>query len=237
MKKYISNPQLGEIDFSKDFVFDFSTIVNENPSLDDTDFQLTFSVENTNKFNSFSLTNVLGNPYRSKDSKEFTLKNAISDCEYLSDSLIFVNGKPYKKLTFENEKDIHNYYVKDGITYVLTDKYEVYSQDKKYIKRINDKNERGEYVRPVKVSLNTNDFNEISFLADQENLFDTNHSRSFRIVVNNKGKNITLWDCSNNNLKKIKTFQFSNSIDKGKVKLSIDNNMNLCDLSFSFFEA
>ena len=238
MKKYISNPSLGKIDFTKDFIFDFYTIVNENPTLDDTDFVLKFTIEENNNYNSFLISNILDNPYRSKDSIEYTLKNASSDCDYLNDSIIFVNGEPYKNLTFETENEIENYYIKDGITYVKTNKYKIFKNNgTNYIQRINDKNERGKYVRPVKVIQDTNGITEKTFFADKENLFDTNYTRRFRISVSSNCKTITLWDYTSNNLTKIKTFHFTNNIQQGKVKLAIDSNMQLTDLRFSFFEA
>lgn len=238
MKKYISNPEIGEIDFKRDFTFEFSTIIKENPTLDDTDFELNFSIGSDNKYNAFMISNILGNPYRSKDSKEFTLKNTTKDGDYLSDHIIFVNGKPYKNLTFETEKDIKNYYILDGVTYVLTSKYEIYPSDTKYIRRWNDKNENGIYVRPAKITQSSNGVkDEISYFADEKNIFDTNYTRRFRISVTDNGKLITLWGLKAEKLSEIKTFRFTNSIDKGKVKLNLDANMVLSDLRFSFFEA
>ena len=238
MKKYISNSSLGKIDFTKDFIFDFYTIIKENPTLDDTNFVLKFTIEENNNYNSFLISNILDEPYRSKDSIEYTLKNASSDCDYLNDSIVFVNGEPYKNLTVETENEIENYYIKDGITYVKTNKYEIFNDNgTNYIKRINDKNEKGNFVRPVKVTQEAN--NEIieeTFFADKENLFDTNYTRKFRISISNNCKNITLWDYTPNNLKKIKTFHFTDSIQQGEVKLAIDSNMQLNDLRFSFFE-
>lgn len=64
-----------------------------------------------------------------------------------------------------------------------------------------------------------------------------NKTQTYRIIISDFGRRFSLWHLENKRFDKIKTFSFSQKIEKGKIKLSVDNDMNLCDLSFSFFEA
>ena len=235
MINYISNPT---VDLTSEFIFEFSTKIKENYSFDDTDFVFKLSAVDGNKSNSIKISNIPAG-YTSKESEEYTLKASDKDCTYFNDLIIFIGGKPYKTLDKETKEEINNFYIKDGVTYVNIDKYTVYLKDNKtYIKRLNSKNKDGKYVRPAEMKTIENEsIIATSYLADGEKAFDSNISQTYRVIISNFARTFSIWYLDGKSFKKIKTFSFSQKIEKGKIKMSIDYDMNLYDLCFSFFEA
>lgn len=232
------------IDFTKEFIFEFLVKNNKNS---DFDFSFGVACDDIEKSNSLRITNTPEGYITEADSNnnyEFTSKKypLTEDIEnnYFDEIIIIHNKTPFKK--FENEKrnEIKNYFLKDNITYISTDRYSVSTESSNdiTIKRVNSKNKEGLFIRPIELKqIEVSATSDILYVNDSESPFDFNYPQTYRIIVSDKARNISLWHWKNNKFNRIKTFTYSKSIEKGIVTLSIANDTNLANLRFSFFEA
>ena len=110
-----------------------------------------------------------------------------------------------------------------------------------YLKRLNEKNANGNYIRPIEVR-STSSIGEAhtEYLVDKDNVFDTNINHTYKIVVSDMGKIITLWHKnSKDTFEKIKTFSFAEAMENADIYLTINDDLKskLCNLRFNFLKS
>jgi hypothetical protein len=233
-----------KVDFSSDFIFSFEWKPSNPETLDGTDFDLKFLVESdtdSTKTNAFKISNI-PSQYTVKESLEYSLKqcNRASDefLTYYDDNLVIFNNNVYSELKTTDTSNVKNFYNINDKVYVLTDKYSFKTNSSNYIKRINEKNDKGYYIRPVEVKkFENSSVTETKYFTDFENKFDASLSKTYRIIVSSKARFISVWAKENGKFEQIKTFSYLNPIEKGFIKLTLDSDMELSDLRFTFFEA
>lgn len=244
MKKFISNPEISPIKLvdNKSFIFSFDYNAAKNKEIDSTNFIIKFIVEDSNNpeiSNGFEISNIL-NEYESTINNSFTLKKIPDDktFSYFNDELFIVYGIPYKLMTDENPDDIINFVISDNKTYVHTNLYEIYKDDNEYIQRNNEKNLNNDFIRPTEINkIENNNLSITEYYIGQENIFDSNVSKSYRIIVSNNGSLITLWIKNKDAYNKIKTFSYSNRVENANIKFEINKLLNLSNLRFTFFNS
>lgn len=232
-----------KVELSSDFIFSFDWVPTDPNSLNGTDFDLKFLVESSDstKSNGFKITNI-PSQYTVKESLEYSLKqcNRASDefLTYYDDNLAIFNNNVYSELKTTDTSNVKNFYNINDKVYVLTDKYSFKTNSSNYIKRFNDKNSKGYYIRPSEVKkFENNNVTETNYYTDSNNKFDASIAKTFRIIVSNKAQYISIWVKENGKFEQIKTFSYLNTIEKGFIKLTIDSDMNLSNLCFTFLEA
>lgn len=225
-----------KINFAKELIFDFDILTAYSEESDNANSTLEFSLVNKTNSNRISISNNISG-YITTESDSYTLKEADKDFTYFNDSIIFVNAVPYKKFSEDNTYKINNFYIKSGETYIKTEEYSKV-EDSKKVKRLNAKNQEGLYIKPVALIASENDIiRATTYYVDAENCFDFNYSRSYRFIVSDSAKEISIWERIDNKFKKIKTVSFEQSLDSGTIEISVSENVSLTNLRFSFFEA
>lgn len=233
MKTYLSKKK---INFVKELIFDFDILAAYSEESDNTNSTLEFSLVNKTNSNRISISNNISG-YITTESDSYTLKEADKDFTYFNDPIIFVNAVPYKKFSEDNIYKINNFYIKSGETYIKTEEYSKVENSKK-VKRLNAKNQEGLYVKPVALIASENDIiRATTYYVNAENRFDFNYSHSYRFIVSDSAKEISIWEKIDNKFKKIKTVSFEQSLDSGTIEISVSENVSLTNLRFSFFEA
>ena len=238
---YVSNPKLsntkdiGLISLSDDiFVFTTKIIFNDENSMDfnfkvcdeTASKEYGFYIKNT-KFSDYNLT------HKGLESMPFTYEGG--SIFYFNEEFQIKNEKLYKKIT-EKDSAIENwtdFYISDNITFAHKDTpFKLVKKGNSYtiIKETNN-------VKPVAIGSIINDtiseeilYNDINFIRNE---------KWYRIIVSEKCKLISLWvkNTENEIFKKIKTFSYPGGIEKAGIKLSVDESMELNQLSFSFLKA
>jgi hypothetical protein len=232
-----------KVELSSDFIFSFDWAPTDPTSLNGTDFDLKFLVESedSTKSNGFKISNI-PSQYKVKDSLKYSLKLCNKDIDnflnYYDDELAIFDNKVYSELKSTNTSNVQNFYAVNNKIYVLTDKYKFENDSSNYIKRFNDKNSKGYYIRPSEVKkFENNSVSETQYYTDSNNKFDASISKTFRIIVSNKAQYISIWIKENGKFEQIKTFSYLNMIEKGFIKLILDSDMELSNLCFTFLEA
>lgn len=229
MNKYSSEYN---VDFSKNFIFDFEI----SELLDETNFYLKFNIENINEI---EITNISDENYILNADESYSLLMGQSNCMYFTDEILYVENEPYKKvITTDSSEIAKNFFIKNNKTYILTDKFSNYSEgNNKFIKRINDIDDNGNYIQPFIINQYENNAKKTFFKFNKNNFLKIEKNKKFRLSVTENGTLINLWEFNEKFPQLIESFKFSNSIKNGKIKLEINNAKILKNLNFSFFEA
>ena len=246
MIHYKSNACYTPVDLKTgEFMFTFD-VKNKNTTLDGSNFNLVFEIKNSNVYNKFKLTNTSHylntEGYLFNKSNEYILKKINSDYSpmtFFYDKIIFLNKKPLKLLD-SSDTNASDYIVIDGETYIASDKYSVIQLDSKtYLKRKNALN-NGLPIRPIELQLsesNSSNGTRVEYFVDNENIFDSNIPQTYRIIVADKGQLISLWQKRGNQFEKIRTFSYTNVMEKAEIYFSVDDSMILSNLKFGFFQS
>lgn len=252
---YRSNDNVSPIDISRGefiFVFDYK---NTDKSLEETDliegtnFHLVFGLEDAASSNttSIKITNCIpsetSEDYRFNESIEYTLKKnplTVTD-RFFNDNLYFFDGVPYK-LIDENDKSADNFKIEGDKTYIKTNKFSLVTfEGESYIKRLNEKNNEDKYIRPMEVCwVSTKDSANIEYYTDKANIFDANLSHTYKFVVSDGGKVISLWkENKEGTFENIKTFSFTTRMENAFITLKINEELKnkLSNFRFSFFKS
>ena len=232
------------------FIFDYVNNVSElkpDTLLDATDFNFIFEVKKGSITKSIKITNTCPTErlkgLRFNESVEYTLKKK-ADSEFdtfFNDEIYYFDGEPYKLITSE-DKLANKFKIVNGKTYINIPKYSlVVFNDDFYLKRLNEKNANGNYIRPIEVR-STSSIGEAhtEYLVDKDNVFDTNINHTYKIVVSDMGKIITLWHKnSKDTFEKIKTFSFAEAMENADIYLTINDDLKskLCNLRFNFLKS
>lgn len=251
--KFKSNNLVSPVDIENNefiFIFDYVNNVSElkpDTLLDATDFNFIFEVKKGSITKSIKITNTCPTErlkgLRFNESVEYTLKKK-ADSEFdtfFNDEIYYFDGEPYKLITSE-DKLANKFKIVNGKTYINIPKYSlVVFNDDFYLKRLNEKNANGNYIRPIEVR-STSSIGEAytEYLVDKDNVFDTNINHTYKIVVSDMGKIITLWHKnSNDTFEKIKTFSFAEAMENADIYLTINDDLKdkLCNLRFNFLKA
>ena len=203
--KFKSNNLVSPVDIESNefiFIFDYVNNVSElkpDTLLDATDFNFIFEVKKGSITKSIKITNTCPTErlkgLRFTESVEYTLKKK-ADSEFdtfFNDEIYYFDGEPYKLITSE-DKLANKFKIVNGKTYINIPKYSlVVFNDDFYLKRLNEKNANGNYIRPIEVR-STSSIGEAhtEYLVDKDNVFDTNINHTYKIVVSDMGKIITL---------------------------------------------
>lgn len=225
-KKYIST---NKINFNQDFIFSFQWAGKISNPLDL--FLIKFSIKTGNLENGFQISSILED-YESIDN--IAIKKKIkSDLNYfLGDEIQIINNIPYKELTTESLEEIKSFIRKNNKLYVHNKNYEIKDD---YIIKYNKIDKNKNYIVPISLSKLYN--NETDYYIDENNVFDPNLKKIYRIVVSNKAKEITILIKVKDDFQQIKTFTFPDEIVNGLISLEIGKNMILNDLEFSFLNS
>lgn len=258
LQHYISNPSLsdsstgmGVVSLKNDFIFSTKVIQK-----DKTTFNLKFHIRNEDESKeyivSLSNTNFDGN-YILTDSyitSSARLNPVLGKHSYFYESFVVksLNGKYYLyKLITDKDSPTTNWldyfkddmgiyaYTEDDIGYAL-----VYKNNNYYIEKTNKLRADGSPIKPTLIkSISNGTTTSSEILYDENNVFDSNDDRWYRFIVSQNASLVTLWIKNDNeeSYKKVKTFSFQGEIEKAGFKLSFDENMELNDLSFSFFKS
>jgi hypothetical protein len=247
-KSYISNPsispegEIGLVSFEKDFIFS-SLIEYTNTN----NFIFAITDENINDIVELSISDTNFDDYTLSEDEKYLISGQITEnteIECFGEVFEIRDNILYKKITLKDSANEEwlDLFKRNNDVYAASksSKFDLLIEDtKKYIRRKNASNSAGLMYKPCKFNMSFNgELIYSTILYDAENIFDTNSSKYFRLVVN-EGKNLSLLikDKDANNFKKIKTFSFPKRLTKGGIKLSIDESMNLSQLSFSFLKA
>lgn len=236
-KKYISSDNIGNIDFSKDFVFSFTTHLEEKTC---SDFVLKFAITDGTKTNEFKISNIIeGYTTKNQEPPYSIVKKVLPrtiSTNFFDNSLLIQGNSIFKNYENEPASHISDYIKRNGALFVQT---ETYSSDGTYIIRKNPLNAEGFYIRPIicKTIIN-GETKSVSFFKDSNNPIDSNYNETYRIIISDNGSSISFWKLINDSFRLIKIFTYPDQeISEGKVKLEIDSDMELSDLHFTFFEA
>lgn len=244
MIHYKSNTCYSPVDLTTgEFMFTFD-VKNIDASLEGSNFNLKFEITNNNNniYNKFSLSNTTSynlNEYILDASNEYVLKKSdnYAPTTFFNDEIIFLGAEPLKLLS-STDTEVSNYKVINGKTYIKSPKYSVtYINGLPYIKRINDINENGDFIRPIELTYSDSKVRNtfIEYYTDKNNIFDSTIPRTYRIIIADEGKLISLWQKQGEQFEKIKTFSYANALEKADIYFSIDDSMLLSNLTFGFF--
>ena len=139
------------------------------------------------------------------------------------DFKIFICNK--NKIRIENYKKMN----KISKHLICIDNIEIKGIDL-IIKEIND-------IKPIAMGSIINGVKNETILYD--NTECVSDEKLYRIITSEDCKLISLWikDTEDEIFKKIKTFSYPGGIEKAGIKLSVDDSMELNQLSFSFLQA
>jgi hypothetical protein len=251
--KFKSNDLVSPVDIDGNefiFIFDYVNDVSElepDALLKATDFNFIFEIKKDNISKSIKITNTCpterNKGLRFNESVEYTLKkkaDSVSDT-FFDDELYYFDGEPYRLITPE-DKTVNKFKIVNGKTYVNIPKYSlVFYNDAFYVKRLNDKNNNGNFIRPIEIrSSSSNGEGHTQYFVDKNNVFDTNINHTYKIVVSDMGKIITLWHKnSEDTFEKIKTFSFAEAMENADIYLTINDDLKskLCNLRFNFLKS
>jgi hypothetical protein len=251
--KFKSNDLVSPVDIDGNefiFIFDYVNDVSElepDALLKATDFNFIFEIKKDNVSKSIKITNTCpterNKGLRFNESVEYTLKkkaDSVSDT-FFDDELYYFDGEPYRLITPE-DKIVNKFKIVNGKTYVNIPKYSlVFYNDAFYVKRLNDKNNNGNFIRPIEIrSSSSNGEGHTQYFVDKNNVFDTNINHTYKIVVSDMGKIITLWHKnSEDTFEKIKTFSFAEAMENADIYLTINDDLKskLCNLRFNFLKS
>ena len=251
--KFKSNDLVSPVDIDGNefiFIFDYVNDVSElepDALLKATDFNFIFEIKKDNISKSIKITNTCpterNKGLRFNESVEYTLKkkaDSVSDT-FFDDELYYFDGEPYRLITPE-DKIVNKFKIVNGKTYVNIPKYSlIFYNDAFYVKRLNDKNDNGNFIRPIEIrSSSSNGEGHTQYFVDKNNVFDTNINHTYKIVVSDMGKIITLWHKnSEDTFEKIKTFSFAEAMENADIYLTINDDLKskLCNLRFNFLKS
>lgn len=225
-KKYIST---NKINFNQDFIFSFQWAGKISNPLDL--FLIKFSIKTENLENGFQISSILED-YESIDNIAIKKKIKADSNYFLGDEIQIINNIPYKELTTESLEEIKSFIRKNNKLYVHNKNYEIKDD---YIIKYNKIDKNKNYIIPISLSKLYN--NETDYYIDENNVFDPNLKKIYRIVVSNKAKEITILIKVKDDFQQIKTFTFPDEIVNGLISLEIGKNMILNDLEFSFLNS
>lgn len=230
-----------KFDSDKNFVFTFDVAGSTHR-----DFNLKFKVSKGTIFNEFSVNNNFTSYTLKNDiSPKFSaVKKKISDTtaviNFFDDELIIHEGEVYKQFDNESQPEIKGFYRKDEKLYVKTD---LYTFSDGYIIRKNPQIKEGTYLRPVmiKKSFETSlgKTAQVEHFDTLANPVNSNENKTYRIIVSDDACLISFLIKEGEAFKTIKNFTYPTTqvISEGTITLEIDNDMELSNLHFSFFEA
>lgn len=251
--KFRSNDSVSPVDIDGNefiFIFDYVNDVSglePDALLEATDFNFIFEIKKGDISKSIKITNTCpterNKGLRFNESVEYTLKKKADSLfdTFFNDELYYFDGEPYKLITPE-DKVVNKFKIVNGKTYVNVPKYSlVFYNDAFYVKRLNDKNENGNFIRPIEIrnSSSTGEGN-IQYFVDKDNVFDSNINHTYKIVVSDMGKIITLWHKNSNDIfEKIKTFSFDEAMENADIYLTINDDLKdkLHNLRFNFLKS
>lgn len=251
--KFRSNDSVSPVDIDGNefiFIFDYVNDVSglePDALLEATDFNFIFEIKKGDISKSIKITNTCpterNKGLRFNESVEYTLKKKADSLfdTFFNDELYYFDGEPYKLITPE-DKVVNKFKIVNGKTYVNVPKYSlVFYNDAFYVKRLNDKNENGNFIRPIEIrnSSSTGEGN-IQYFVDKDNVFDSNINHTYKIVVSDMGKIITLWHKNSNDIfEKIKTFSFDEAMENADIYLTINDDLKdkLRNLRFNFLKS
>lgn len=238
---YASNPKLsdskdiGLISLAQD-VFVFTTKINFN-SDHKLDFNFNVCNETATKEYGFYIKNTefIGYTLSPEGLETIPFIHDDNSIFYFDEEFQIKNEKLYKKVT-EKDSALENwtdYYLVDGKTFAHKDKpFKLIKKGNTYtiIKEINN-------IKPIAMGSIINGVKNESILYDDTEC--VSDEKVYRIITSEDCKLISLWikNSEDEIFKKIKTFSYPGGIEKAGIKLSVDDSMELNQLSFSFLQA
>ena len=242
---YISNSKI-KFNDNKDFIFTFDVAGSKHRN-----FNLSFKInDNKTCLNKFSIRNDLDNfhndNYITDDFSKVkkVIVNTNKPINFFKDVLVIYDKEVYKQISGESRSEIKGFYRKDEKLYIKTDLYSYSIENgKPIISRKNPQLPNGEYLRPVAIVKSyqlENKINEvIEYFDTLDNPINSNENKTYRIIVSDRACLISLLIKEGEAFRAIKNFTYppTQVIDEGTITLEIDDNMELSNLHFSFFEA